>query len=212
VSLTRLVVWRHGNTDWNAGNRVQGQTDVPLNESGRRQAVEAAELLVRLRPAAAVASDLRRAADTAAALAALAGLPVRPDPRLRERYFGDWQGLTMAEVSERYPAEHARWTHGEDVVGAGVETLDELGKRVSEALQDAAALAPPGGTVVVATHGAAARQGVGHLLGWPPAQLRTLRALQNCHWVELTHADGRGWQLAAYNVGPFPARPVPPPV
>jgi probable phosphoglycerate mutase len=55
---TRLIVWRHGNTDWNAGHRVQGQTDVPLNDLGRQQAVDAADLLVRLQPTALVASDL----------------------------------------------------------------------------------------------------------------------------------------------------------
>ena len=211
TETTRLVVWRHGNTDWNAGGRVQGQTDVPLNDLGRQQAVDAAELLVRLRPGVIVASDLRRAVDTAAALAALTGLSVRPDHRLRERYFGAWQGLTMTEVSERLPDEYARWTAGADVVGGDVETLDDMGKRVAEALQEAADLAA-GGTVVVATHGAAARQGIGHLLGWPATQLRTLRALQNCHWAELTHDASRGWQLAAYNIGPFTERPVPPPV
>jgi probable phosphoglycerate mutase len=210
--VIRLIVWRHGNTDWNASNRVQGQTDVPLNDLGRRQAVDAAEILVKMRPAAIVASDLRRASDTAAALAALTGLPVRPDPRLRERYFGAWQGLLMAEVAKTRPAEHARWTAGADVVGGDVETLDDLGKRVADALQSAAELAPPGGTVVVASHGAAARQGVGHLLGWRSEQLRTLRALQNCHWIELTHGGVRGWQIAAYNVGVFSDRPALPPV
>jgi broad specificity phosphatase PhoE len=210
--VSRLIVWRHGNTDWNAGGRVQGQADVPLNQLGHRQAAEAAQLLARFRPAAIVASDLRRAADTAAALAALAGLPVRYDPRLRERYFGAWQGMRMADVARTRPEEHARWRAGADVVGDGIETLDDLGKRVADALQDAADLGPAGGTVVVATHGAAARQGVGQLLGWPLAQLRTLRALQNCHWVELTHDDVRGWQLAAYNVGVLADRPVPPPV
>ena len=210
--MTRLIVWRHGNTDWNAGNRVQGQTDVPLNDLGRRQAVDAAELLVRLRPVAIVASDLRRAADTASALVALTGLPVRYDERLRERYFGAWEGFTMPEVKEAWPAEHARWQAGADVVGSDVETLADLGKRVADGLQEAADLAPLGGTVIVATHGAAARQGIGHLLGWPMEQLRTLRALQNCHWVDLTHDEVRGWQIGAYNVGPFTDRPVPPPV
>jgi probable phosphoglycerate mutase len=210
--VSRLIVWRHGNTDWNAGGRVQGQADVPLNKLGHRQAAEAAQLLVRLRPSAIVASDLGRAADTAAALAVLIGLPVRCDPRLRERYFGAWQGRLMADVARTRPEEHARWRAGADVVGDGIETLDDLGKRVADALQDAADLGPVGGTVVVATHGAAARQGVGQLLGWPLAQLRTLRALQNCHWVELTHDDVRGWQLAAYNVGVLADRPVPPPV
>ncbi|WP_305788827.1 histidine phosphatase family protein [Symbioplanes lichenis] len=212
MTTTRLIVWRHGNTDWNRDGRVQGQTDVPLNDLGRQQAVDAAELLVRLRPDALVASDLTRAADTAAALAALTGLPVRPDERLRERHFGLWQGLTMAEVAEQRPDEHARWKAGETVIGGDVETLDDLGKRVAEGLQSAADLVPAGGTVVVATHGAAARQGVGHLLGWAPEMLRTLRALQNCHWAELTFDGSRGWQLAAYNVGPFSERPVPPPV
>ena len=212
MTTTRLIVWRHGNTDWNAANRVQGQSDVPLNALGEQQAVDAAELLVRLRPAALVSSDLRRAADTAAALAALTGLSVRRDERLRERYFGAWQGLTMAEVAETRPEEHARWKAGEAVIGGDIETLDDMGKRVADALQQAADSIPAGGTVVVATHGAAARQGVGHLLGWPREQLRTLRALQNCHWAELSHDESRGWQLAAYNVGPFSDRPVPPPV
>jgi broad specificity phosphatase PhoE len=209
--VSRLIVWRHGNTDWNSTHRVQGQTDVALNAVGRQQAVDAAELLIKMRPDAIVSSDLQRAADTAAALAALTGLTVSYDKRLRERYFGAWQGLTMTEVAQQFPAEHARWTAGEEV-GGDVETLHELGERVAAALQAAAALAPPGGTVVVATHGAAARQGIGHLLGWPLEQLRTLRALQNCHWVELTHDSRRGWQVAAYNVGPFGERPVPPPV
>jgi broad specificity phosphatase PhoE len=206
-----MIVWRHGNTDWNATHRVQGQTDVPLNALGRQQAVDAADLLIKMKPDVIVASDLIRAADTAAALAALTGHSIRFDQRLRERYFGAWQGLTMPEVAERHPDQHARWTAGEDV-GGDVESLDALGKRVSSALEDAAALAPPGGTVVVATHGAAARQGLGHLLGWPSEQLRTLRALQNCHWAELTLDAKRGWQVATYNVGPFADRPVPPPV
>lgn len=209
--MSRLIVWRHGNTDWNASHRVQGQTDVPLNAVGRQQAVDAAELLIKMRPDVIVSSDLHRAADTAAALAALTGLSVGYDKRLRERFFGAWQGLTMTEVADLHPGEFARWTAGEEV-GGDIETLYDLGARVSAALEAAAALAPPGGTVVVATHGAAARQGIGHLLGWPLEQLRTLRALQNCHWVELTHDKQRGWQVAAYNVGPFTDRPVPPPV
>lgn len=209
--MSRLIVWRHGNTDWNASQRVQGQTDVPLNALGRQQAVDAADLLIKMKPDVIVSSDLRRAADTAAALAALSGLSVSYDKRLRERYFGPWQGFTMTEVAEQHPGEYARWTKGEEV-GGDIESLHDLGERVSDALAAAAALAPPGGTVVVASHGAAARQGIGHLLGWPPAQLRTLRALQNCHWVELTHDSRRGWQIAAYNVGPFTDRPVPPPV
>jgi broad specificity phosphatase PhoE len=209
--VTRLIVWRHGNTDWNAGSRVQGQTDVPLNDLGRRQAVDAAELLIKFKPDAIVSSDLQRASDTASALAALSGLSITYDKRLRERYFGSWQGLTMTEVAERMPDQYARWKAGQEV-GGEVETLEALGIRVADALRDAEAATPADGTVVVATHGAAARQGVARVLGWSMDQVRTLRALQNCHWVELSRDDDRGWQLATYNVGPFAERPTPPPV
>ncbi|NJP34745.1 histidine phosphatase family protein [Micromonospora thermarum] len=208
--MTRLIVWRHGNTDWNATGRVQGQTDVALNDLGREQARTTAPLLAALRPDAIVASDLRRAADTAAALAALTGLPVRTDTRLRERYFGLWQGLALTDAAERYPDEYARWRAGDPDPGAGIETLDDLGKRVGAALQDAAD-AVPGGTVVVTTHGGGARQGVGQLLGWDHSVLRTVGSLQNCHWTELRHDDARGWHLRAHNVG-FISAPVADPV
>ncbi|WBB54557.1 histidine phosphatase family protein [Verrucosispora sp. WMMD573] len=205
--MTRLIIWRHGNTDWNAASRVQGQTDVPLNDLGREQARRAAPLLAALRPDALVASDLSRAADTAAALSALTGLPVRSDARLRERDFGSWQGLLLAEVAERFPAEYARWRAGDPDPGADIEPLDELGKRIGTALQEAADQLP-GGTVVIATHGGAARQGCGHLLGWEHAVLRAVGSLRNCHWTELRHDVERGWHLRAHNVGPMEASTV----
>ncbi len=196
---TSLILWRHGITEWNAGDRVQGQMDVPLSERGREQAVAAARQLAVLRPAAIVASDLRRAADTAAALAALTNLPVRLDPRLRERHFGEWQGLTIAEIAERYPTEHARWRAGDPDFGCGVESIDDMTKRVGAALREAAD-AVTGGTVVVATHGGAAQRGVGELLGWPHQVTRLLYGLANCHWSELRLDPARGWRLRAYNV------------
>ncbi len=206
--MTRLIIWRHGNTDWNAASRVQGQSDAPLNDLGREQARTAAPLLAALRPDAIVASDLSRAADTAAALAALTGLPVRSDARLRERYFGSWQGLLLTEVAERFPAEYARWRAGDPDPGAGIEPLDELGKRMGTALLEAADDAT-GGTIVVATHGGAARQGCGNLLGWDHGVLRTVGSLRNCHWTELRHDAVRGWHLRAHNVGPIPTDGTP---
>jgi broad specificity phosphatase PhoE len=222
--MTRLIVWRHGNTDWNASHRVQGQADAPLNDVGREQSATAAAHLAKLRPDVIVSSDLSRATDTAAALAALTGLAVRTDTRLRERYYGHWQGLTLTEVAERYPVEHARWRSGDQSPGAEIESLDDLGKRVGVALQDAADVWP-GATIVIVTHGGAARQGIGHLLGWPARVLRALGPLHNCHWSELRHGAhdraGRAaagdhhldsWQLRSHNMGILaevtPAAPV----
>jgi probable phosphoglycerate mutase len=196
----RLVVWRHGQSEWNAAARFQGQTDIDLTETGRAQAAAAAVALAELRPEVIVSSDLKRAAHTAAELAALTGLEVVPDPRLRERYFGQWQGCTLAEVEARWPAEFARWRAGGPVLGCGVENLEDLGKRAAAAMREAVERAPSG-TVVVATHGAAAREGCTALLGWPEHVGRTLATLDNCHWAELNVDPVRGWVLRRYNVG-----------
>ena len=87
--------------------RFQGQSDIPLDEAGERQAERAARLLAALRPDLIVSSDLRRATGTAAPLSRITGLPVTADKDLRERYGGVWEGLTDREIRERYPEAHA---------------------------------------------------------------------------------------------------------
>jgi broad specificity phosphatase PhoE len=103
----RVILWRHGQTSWNVERRFQGTTDVQLTETGVAQARRAARLLASLRPDAIVASDLSRAASTAAELAALTGLDVTHDEALRETYAGVWQGLTHEEIVVRYGEEYA---------------------------------------------------------------------------------------------------------
>jgi glucosyl-3-phosphoglycerate phosphatase len=198
--VTRLLLWRHGQTAWNAGRRVQGQTDTELSDVGRGQAEAAARRLAELHPDLIVSSDLRRAADTAAALAAITGLDVEYDSRLRERHHGIWEGLTDVEIAERWPEENECWRSGLPVRGLGVEDLDEVGKRVVSALQDVVSRAP-GSTIVVASHGAAIRRSAPALLGWPEPVIRTLGAISNCHWADLRLDPERGWQLRAYNAG-----------
>jgi probable phosphoglycerate mutase len=197
--VTRLVLWRHGQTAWNAEGRVQGQTDVELSEIGRAQAAAAAPRLAALHPDLIVSSDLRRAADTSAALAAVTGIKVEYDARLRERHHGVWEGLTGAEIAARWPVEKERWRSGLTVGGGlGVEEFDELGKRVVDAMQDVAGRAA-GATIVVTSHGAAIRRGTVAILGWPESAARTLAPIGNCHWVDLRLDPERGWQLRAYN-------------
>ena len=99
--MTRLVIVRHGRTGHNAAHVIQGQLDVELDEVGQAQAAVVAPRLAELAPAAIVSSDLRRAADTAAAVAAVTGVQVRLDKRLRERDFGQWQGLHGTEIAKR---------------------------------------------------------------------------------------------------------------
>lgn len=198
---TRLILLRHGRTGWNHDGRIQGQLDSALDDTGRAQAAVAASQLAELDPVAIVSSDLTRAVDTARALAERTGLPVRHDPRLRERCFGQWQGLTAEEAARRYPEEYARWQdsgHG-NVGGCGIEDVDDVGKRVCLAVQEAVAAAGAG-TVVVATHGGAAKYGAVALLGWPVRVLTGLGSLGNCRWIDLRAHPVRGWRLHGYNL------------
>jgi glucosyl-3-phosphoglycerate phosphatase len=201
--VTRLIVWRHGQTAWNAAGRLQGQIDVDLDAVGVAQAAAAAPPLAAFRPAAIVSSDLLRTRRTADALAAVTGLPVATDPRLRERNYGGWEGLTHAEIQAGWPDGYRAWQAGDPNPGCGIEPLADLAKRAAEGLAAAVEHAP-GGTVVAVTHGGSSKRGVGALLGWPDEVVQDLVVLDNCHWAELT-AGRRGWRLRAYNVGPVPA-------
>ncbi len=197
--MTRLVVWRHGRTAWNAESRVQGHADVDLDEVGRAEAARSAVRVARLGPDLVISSDLRRATSTAQALAELTGLPVELDARLRERYFGPWQGLTGPEIAARFPDDHARWTD-EGIANPEIETVQAFTQRVVAAFRDVIDRVGAG-TAVLVTHGGAARVGCGCLLGWPQALWRTLGGLVNCHWSELVHSPDRGWQLRTHNAG-----------
>jgi glucosyl-3-phosphoglycerate phosphatase len=193
----RLVLWRHGQTEWNAEHRFQGQTDIDLDATGVAQAERAARLLAALRPSAIVSSDLRRAAATAAPLARLTGLQVSYDKDLRERSGGLWEGLNDREIRERYPAEHAAWNPPEG------ETTLAVAQRAHAALDRIAEAAAPGDLVVVVSHGAAIRLGMAMLLGLPEDLFMILGPLANCSWSVLERRRDR-WRLLEHNAGTLP--------
>ena len=203
LSARRIVVWRHGQTAFNAQRRYQGHLDIELDDVGRMQAARAARLLAHLSPSALVSSDLVRARVTANALAALTGLTVAVDKRLREIDVGTWQGLTFDEVAVRFPAEVAVWRDGGEGRRGGGETLIEVGERVSAAARDAVAAVPDGGTLVVITHGASGRALVASMIGLPASSWGALGSLANCSW-SIVGESGRGWRLWEHNAGTLP--------
>ena len=192
-SVVTLVVWRHGQTSYNIERRFQGQSDVPLNDAGRRQAADAARYLAAMRPAAIFSSDLSRASMTAAALAQLTGLSVQLDKDLRERSGGSWEGLTETEISGRFPAERATWTPPDG------EPAQAVADRASAALERIADSLVGGSTAVVVSHGAALGMAVARLLQIP-WQPRVLGPFGNCRWSVLSRR-GRRWRLLEHNVG-----------
>lgn len=198
--MTRLLIWRHGQTSWNASRRTQGQLDIDLNEHGLAQASTAAAVLAARRPDLIVSSDQSRAASTARPLSLLCGLPVALDKRLRERDFGPWQGLLPSEIEQRWPREYEHWQQTGESVVPGIEGVDDLAMRAAAAFADAAEQVG-GGTAVLVTHGGAAKAGTAHLLGWPVQVGHALKVLDNCHWTELRLTPLGNWQLYAHNVG-----------
>ena len=175
MTPTTILLVRHGETDWNRDRRVQGHTDVPLNETGRQQAQALALELADETLAAVYSSDLARALETATIVAGRRALPVTTLTGLREKHFGTWEGLTDAEVLIRFPDAHATgWGDG--------ETTDEMTDRVLDAVHEIGA-ANRGGRVLVVTHGGPMR-----------AVLRHCDAedgrIGNCHVVRITAGDG----------------------
>jgi len=151
--LTRIVAIRHGETAWNVQTRIQGQLDIGLNAHGLQQAQRLARALAGEDLHAVYASDLQRAADTARAVAARAGLAVRIDAALRERGFGMFEGLTWAEVEQQHPEASRRWREREAGFGPpGGETLISFYERAVGALA-AIAARHRGQYIAIVTHG-----------------------------------------------------------
>jgi probable phosphoglycerate mutase len=208
---TRVVLWRHGRTRWNAESRFQGSSDIELDPVGAAQAHRSARELATLKPTRVVASDLSRAVDTARALGALVGLPVLTDPALRETYAGEWQGLTRDEIHERDPELFSGWLAGQDVRAGGGESRSEVGARVAGAVERHAADLPVGSTLVVVTHGGATRAGIGRLLELPVSYWAALGGLVNCAWSVLERCEpdsGRRWRLVEHNARSLPEEVV----
>ena len=179
--MTRILLARHGETDWNRVGRWQGHADPPLNETGRSQAAELAERLADDGIVAIYSSDLERARETAGAVANRLVLDVVEDEALREIDVGSWSGLTRAEVERRYPEGYARWLAGE--IGHDGETREQLTARVVSAVERIAA-EHQAGTILVVTHGGAIRAIRRHAAGDPG------ESIENCGTSSLELING----------------------
>ena len=167
--MTTLLLVRHGETDWNAEGKLQGHTDRPLNDYGRRQARALAERLAGEEIEAVYASDLSRARETAEILGAQLGLPVAVDPDLREKNWGNWEGLTP---DERLRIEY----EGESSDDHRARTLRAVERIVER---------HPAGRVVVVTHGGSLRRLQAAVVGVASP------VIENCAVWAVAHEDGR---------------------
>lgn len=201
MALSRLVLWRHGETEYNAAGRMQGHLDVPLTETGWNQARFAVPALVRFDPDIVVTSDLRRATDTATVFTDASGVPLRIDKRLRETYLGQWQGLLTGEVEQGWPGGLAVWRADATWAPPEGESRVDVADRTSEVVAELDEEFEH--TVMLCAHGGVIVALVARLLGMPVPMWPQLAGISNCHWTVLTrrhHGDGR-WRLSVYNAG-----------
>ncbi|GAA1792980.1 histidine phosphatase family protein [Nocardioides hankookensis] len=199
MSAKRLLLLRHGQTAWNAARRVQGQLEAELDDDGHRQAASVAVTVAAMAPAALWSSDSVRARQTAAYVAKETGLDPTYDARLREYFLAGRQGITHDEYAALAPEEYAEYVTGNLDV-AGGETAAIVSARMVEVLGELLASIAPGELAVAVSHGAAIRDAVPVLLGWPVTERAALHGLDNCGWVELDQpARGAALRMRAYN-------------
>ena len=190
--MTILTLVRHGETDWNAGGRIQGSTDIPLNDTGRAQAREVAARLAADavgREVRVVSSDLSRAAETADVIADAIGITVaRRMPGLRERSYGDAEGMDATTFAEAYGPWHA-------AAVPGAEAWPEVRTRALAAIAEVIAETPADVDVIAVAHGALIREVIMHATDG--AFPRVGERLPNCS-ATVFRLDGEAWEMLAY--------------
>lgn len=191
---THLILIRHGETFWNAEGRLQGQSDSPLTPRGIAQAQAVARRLRHETFSALYASHLQRVLDTAAPVAAMSGHTVQVDPRLQERAYGIFEGLTHAEASVQHAAVYHEYQTNlspdfaipqaestSQMLARGLTVLTELAER------------HPGERIVIVSHGSFLRVMLSHMLGIP-LDIKQRFRLANGSLSEAT------WRAGEWNV------------
>ena len=216
MTARRLIMLRHGQTEYNADSRMQGQLDTHLSAVGRAQAITAARLMGPLRPLLIVSSDLQRAYDTALVIGECTGLPVRVDPRLQETHLGHWQGLTHEQIDSTAPGARLAWRDDATRAPHGGETRVDVAKRSEPVVAELVGGEPrwPGERpessrpVLLVAHGGLIAALTAALLRLPVANWPVLGSLGNGSWTQLTGCSDRqaaaeldriSWRLDVWN-------------
>ncbi|WP_206489361.1 histidine phosphatase family protein [Rhodococcus sp. KRD162] len=206
--IRRLILLRHGQTEYNATDRMQGQLDTDLTELGRTQAKTAATELATREPIRIVSSDLKRALDTAVALGDAAQVPVTTDERLRETHLGQWQGLTHTEVDAIAPGARPAWRADATIAPPGGESRLDVAARSVPLVRELLSSVPEWGAdgsaqpVVLVAHGGLIAALTAALLDLPTDRWPVLGGLANTSWVQLgAHGagDAPSWRLDVWN-------------
>ncbi|MDD4075638.1 MAG: histidine phosphatase family protein [Eubacteriales bacterium] len=184
----KLILARHGQTEWNTRFRVQGRTDIPLNDMGRAQARALAERLDCMKIDAVYASPLERACESARCITERQKCPLIVDERLIERDFGAWEGAIMPELSKTQPALWDIWVKTpESCPIPGAETVQEVYARSMDFAAEALARHPDGNIVMI-SHANPVKLILCHYLQASPNCMHRIRT-DNCSYSEIRRKE-----------------------
>lgn len=199
MTAKRVLLLRHGVTEWNDAGRFQGHTDIPLSAAGVEMARKAGAALLHYHPTRLVSSDLARARQTAELVADAVGRQVETDARLREVDVGTWAGLDLETVGRMEPDFWPALREGRDFRRSpDGESATEAGERVAVAIREHAASAEDEDTLLVVGHGLTLQVASLLLLGLDYSYAPLFGGMANCAWNVLTPGPTH-WRLRAYN-------------
>jgi len=198
--LTRILLVRHGRTDFNTDGRFQGQADIPLSAAGEAEARATADALRGRAVSAIVTSDLLRARRPAEILAESLDVPVEPCADLRERSFGLWEGLTRDEVALRFAEDFSAWLENAGFATEG-ESDEAVARRVLCA-RDLVWERFAGACAAIVSHLTPVRMMLGDAVGLGPKLSRERFAVATASVSELEWHEERGWRIARANWTP----------
>jgi broad specificity phosphatase PhoE len=187
--MTEIILVRHGETEWNVGEIFRGRIDIDLNETGRKQAELLGEYLSESKIEAVYSGPLKRALNTAQAIARYHHLEAQIAAGLNDLDFGQWQGLSLREVREKYRELHAEWVnHPERVKLPGGETLGDVRERAVKVVNEV--IARHKGAVVLVSHRVVNKVLICALLGLDDSHFWNIR-LDTCGLTTFTYENGR---------------------
>ncbi len=184
----RLILLRHGQTEYNATRRMQGHLNTQLSEVGFAQAKLAVDFLATINISRIISSDLNRAYDTACVVGERLGMPVHKDVRLRETHLGEWQARSHYEVDTLYPGKRAMWRHDPTWAPPGGESRIDVAHRARQVVEELMASFDgwDDGTVLLVAHGGTISALTSNLLGLEYHQYPMFSGLGNTCWAQLT--------------------------
>ena len=191
--MTRFIIIRHGYSAFNKENRFSGQADIELDEIGYSQADSVAEYVLKnFQIDSIYSSDLVRAYNTAKPIAIALELPIIKDAGLRELHVGDWEGMLITEVAEKFPESFKMYKTNIGLARPdGGESYPELAKRASDTFERIAN-ENEGKTVLVATHGGVIRTLRCAWLDVPKEEYQNVPHVPNASITIAEYADGKG--------------------